>query len=434
MSLPFYRAFEERYRGSRDLIKARLAIYLDFIVPLKNIYSTCPALDLGCGRGEWLELLVENNFSAKGVDLDLGMLEACKALNLPAEREDALAFLSGACDESWAIVSGFHIAEHLPFADLQLLISEALRVLKPAGLLILETPNVENLVVGTSEFYLDPSHSRPIPPQLLTFLTEHSGFKRTKILRLNETSQFIKTDRPALVNVLYGPSPDFAVVAQKNTSDEQLALFNAPFEKNYGYALSDLALKYDNAQNQSIDSVNIQLTHLYSQTMQLGQKTESIQEAMKSISHHFQQQLNEMQLNYEAKLHELLSSTSWRITRPIRALKSITAWRSVWSGSLARSSIRKVAVTAARKLYALRPALLRKAANLIRRHPRLFAHLRQFALHHGIIITHPSSMLLDRQARIDQLIATESDLKQLSPHARGVYSSLRRALSQKEGA
>ena len=77
MSSDFYRAFEDRYRGSRDLIKSRLRVYLPFVEPLKALYSDCIAVDLGCGRGEWLELLKEKGIGAHGVDLDDGMLSAC---------------------------------------------------------------------------------------------------------------------------------------------------------------------------------------------------------------------------------------------------------------------------------------------------------------------------------------------------------------------
>jgi O-antigen chain-terminating methyltransferase len=170
MTNDFYRAFEDRHRGTRELIKSRLQVYVPFVEPLRSIYEDCKAVDLGCGRGEWLEILRENGFDAMGVDLDDGMLAACEDLGLPAERGEAIAHLRTIPDESLTVVSGFHIAEHIAFADLQILVQEALRVLRPAGLLILETPNPENIVVGTAGFYIDPTHQRPLPPLLLSFL------------------------------------------------------------------------------------------------------------------------------------------------------------------------------------------------------------------------------------------------------------------------
>lgn len=241
----FYRAFEDRLRGSRELIKERQKVYLSFLQPLKQLYAENSVLDLGCGRGEWLEVLLKDGFQAKGVDLDEGMLEACEALGLPAEQGEAIAMLERTPDASMAVVSGFHIAEHMPFSRLQHLVGEALRVLKPAGLLILETPNPENLVVGTNNFYLDPTHERPIPHLALNFLAEYSGFSRTKTLRLQELPQLLNETNLELMHVLGGASPDYGVVAQKNAVEEQLALFDEAFAKEYGLALDILAWRYD---------------------------------------------------------------------------------------------------------------------------------------------------------------------------------------------
>uniref|UniRef100_UPI0035CD32AC methyltransferase domain-containing protein n=1 Tax=Pseudomonas mosselii TaxID=78327 RepID=UPI0035CD32AC len=244
----FYRAFEDRYRGSRELIKERLQVYRGFIAPLQSLYSECAALDLGCGRGEWLELLQEQGFRSLGVDLDEGMLEVCDALGLPTERCDVLEKLKALPDESQVMVSGFHIAEHLPFASLQVLVAEALRVLKPAGLLILETPNAENIVVGTNNFYLDPTHERPIPHLLLGFLTEYSGFARSKLLRLQEAAGLDAAKDISLSTVLGGVSPDYAIVAQKQGEAAQLGLFDEVFSVSYGVGLGTLAERYEHRQ------------------------------------------------------------------------------------------------------------------------------------------------------------------------------------------
>lgn len=245
MNEAFYRAFEERYRGSRDLIKSRLRAYLPFVGPLSSLYSELNAIDLGCGRGEWLELLKEVGFDAQGVDLDDGMLAVCRAIGLKVQTCDAVEFLKGLPGESQVIVSGFHIAEHMPFVDLQALVQEAFRVLKPAGLLILETPNSENIVVGSSSFYLDPTHQRPIPPPLLAFIPEYYGFARVKTLRLQESAGLSCNSAPTLLDVLSGVSPDYAVVAQKVAAPEQMKLFAMEFEKDYGLTLETLAQKYE---------------------------------------------------------------------------------------------------------------------------------------------------------------------------------------------
>ncbi|MFH2055588.1 MAG: hypothetical protein ABIJ61_06505, partial [bacterium] len=124
--------------------------------------------------------------------------------------------------------------------------SHALRVLKDGGLLILETPNPENLAVATNNFYLDPTHVRPLPPGLLSFLTEFEGFRRTKVLRLQEPKDLRKDD-PSLLDVLSGASPDYAVIAQKDGPAAFLADFDQAFSAEYGISSQELADRHSNA-------------------------------------------------------------------------------------------------------------------------------------------------------------------------------------------
>jgi len=243
MSNLFYRAFEDRHRGSRELIKSRLTAYLPFLVPMTAL-RTPAALDLGCGRGEWLELLGESGFAARGVDLDEGMLEACRERGLDVATQDALASLRAQPDASLSLVSAFHLVEHIPFESVQELIAEALRVLEPGGLLVMETPNPENLVVATSGFYMDPSHLRPIPPQLLEFVVEFGGFARHRVVRLQESPQLHGSAPLELMNVLNGVSPDYSVVAQKAGELTVTAPFDSAFSASYGLDLTTLAQRY----------------------------------------------------------------------------------------------------------------------------------------------------------------------------------------------
>jgi SAM-dependent methyltransferase len=202
MSDSFYRLFEDRFRGSRELIQSRLEVYLPFVQPLLQFYPDGLVLDLGCGRGEWLELLTANGFKTIGVDLDSGMLEDCKERGLHVNKADAIAFIASLPNESQVIVSAFHVVEHIPFDQLRELVAHALRVLRPGGLLILETPNPENIVVATRSFYLDPTHTRPIPAELLGFVAEHAGFERVKTLRLQEDQGLCNKVDISLQNVL----------------------------------------------------------------------------------------------------------------------------------------------------------------------------------------------------------------------------------------
>ncbi|MDF2462277.1 MAG: hypothetical protein K0Q43_512 [Ramlibacter sp.] len=253
MSPDFYRAFEDRHRGTRESIQERQRVYLAFLRPLAQLLPGAVLADLGCGRGEWLELVRSEGWAAQGVDMDEGMLRACRELGLDVRQGDALAYLQGLPDASVAVVSAFHVAEHLPFDVLQALTAQALRVLQPGGLLVLETPNPENLVVGSSGFYMDPTHNRPLPPLLLSFLPEFVGFGRVKTLRLQEGVSQAAEAPVALIDVLAGVSPDYAVVAQKGTfdalgdanRDEAIAALDAAFAREWGVTLNALADRHD---------------------------------------------------------------------------------------------------------------------------------------------------------------------------------------------
>ena len=265
-STDFYRAFEERYRGSRDVIKERLKVYQATLDAIKKCDHEAKALDLGCGRGEWLELLDEQDFNTFGVDLDEGMLEACQKRGLRAEKFDAIEYLEKLDDESLNIITGFHIAEHLPFETLQKLIKHSLRALKPGGILILETPNPENIVVAGNLFYLDPSHLRPIPTQLLSFSAEHAGFMRLKVLRLQEDEGIKASSEPTLWDVLEGASPDYAILAQKEGPSEIIQLFDDLFGREVGLKPQDIATRFDQGFKRKISELSNQFNQLKDQT------------------------------------------------------------------------------------------------------------------------------------------------------------------------
>jgi SAM-dependent methyltransferase len=264
MSNSFYKAFEDQFRGSRELIKERLRAYQPFLVHIKDIDPNGKALDLGCGRGEWLEILAELKIAASGIDLDEGMLSDCRTLGLDVEQGNAITKMSQQPDNSLVLISGFHIAEHLSNADLQTLIQESYRALQPGGLLILETPNTENISVATVNFYFDPSHLRPIPAKLLQFLTLHVGFTRSKIIGLQESTGLRDDHRPpTLFQVINDASPDYAVIAQKNASKEELERFDTAFSKSYGLHLDQLAARYDADIQNRLSAIEIKLAKLW---------------------------------------------------------------------------------------------------------------------------------------------------------------------------
>ena len=220
----FYVAFEDAFRGDRADIRDGLLHYLADLDAAGTVGAATPLLDLGCGRGEWLELLRERDVPAAGVDLNKVAVEQCRASGLKVTHDDAIAHLSHIADSSLGAVSAFHIIEHLPFDRLLELLQTSCRKLVPGGVLLLETPNPENILVGSHTFYHDPTHRNPLTPTSSAFFVRYSGFTDPEIRRLHPypDSARVIGDDPLTARVnghLCGPQ-DFALIARKPGSPE----------------------------------------------------------------------------------------------------------------------------------------------------------------------------------------------------------------------
>lgn len=242
----FYKSFEDKFRGQRSEIKKRLLAYEPFLQILKQQDEKPAAVDLGCGRGEWLEILKQNGFAARGCDVSEEMLKECEKNALEAKNQGAIEFLSELEDSSLALVSAFQLVEHLEFSELCELIKQARRVLKDGGILLLETPNPENLRVATLTFYLDVTHVKPIPPMLLEYLCEFEGFNNTFMMRLNSNLSFsedLENQNVTLRDVLSSVGLDYAVLGLKNGDEKtREAFLNAA---KSGYSFEELADRFD---------------------------------------------------------------------------------------------------------------------------------------------------------------------------------------------
>lgn len=212
-----YAELEDNFRGTPEEIKERFRTYLPHIKSL-DVATDGPILDLGCGRGEWLELLKEEGHKALGVDTNQVMLDRCRARGLDVIENDALKYLRGVPDKSLSAVTGFHIIEHLQIEVLVSWLDEIVRVLQPGGLVIFETPNPENVLVGSNFFYLDPTHRNPVPSLLVKFLLESRGFDRIEVTNLHAWDEARiggENELTARFNELfYGPM-DYAIAGWK---------------------------------------------------------------------------------------------------------------------------------------------------------------------------------------------------------------------------
>ena len=308
MQEEFYKAFEDRYRGSRELIKSRVSVYLPIVNSLQKIHDNCNAIDLGCGRGEWLEILQENGISAMGVDENYQMLDVCKKYNLNVQKSDIISFIKGQADASISLISALHVVEHISFEDLKILAKESLRVLKKGGIIILETPNPENIRVSMESFYLDPTHTRPIPSGLLTFLMEFYKYKRVKILKLQESKELSNKEDISILQVIDGVSPDYAVVAQKDAEKDILEQFDDIFSQKSGISLEMLAEKFE----KRLIKIEKNTHQLLSASKETLLEINILKEKINSI------ELKEKSAQEE--YNKIINSNSWRVTRPLRLL------------------------------------------------------------------------------------------------------------------
>lgn len=187
-----YADFEDEFRGLKEEIKEGLRVFLPFIQSLEDSHRECHVLDLGCGRGEWLELLRYIGVKATGVDINPVFIDELKENGLDSVSADAFSFLKESGPSSYTAVSAFHLIEHLPQSSRILLLDEIYRVLIPGGMAIIETPNPRNIFVGSGDFYRDPEHITPVFPDTLAFVARNIGF-------VDSTAYFFKDGRKELI-------------------------------------------------------------------------------------------------------------------------------------------------------------------------------------------------------------------------------------------
>jgi 2-polyprenyl-3-methyl-5-hydroxy-6-metoxy-1,4-benzoquinol methylase/FtsZ-binding cell division protein ZapB len=219
------RAHALRFRGTREEIIERVTIYLP---ELKSVAELGPVLDIGCGGGELLEVLKANNIAAYGIEIVDAAVDKCRAAGLDARLDDALHHLSSVPKSSLGAVTAIHVVEHLGINTLIEVIDLSLQALKPGGMIIFETPNPGNVMVGADSFYLDPTHDHPIPSALLDFLVSIRGFTDAQVVPLKRAPNLFTPVMPDegvwandvsrvaqhVANVFLG-AEDYSVIARR---------------------------------------------------------------------------------------------------------------------------------------------------------------------------------------------------------------------------
>jgi O-antigen chain-terminating methyltransferase len=203
--------FADRFRGSEERIRRAHKMYID------RFRGASDVLDIGCGRGEFLEAAREAGIVARGIDLNEENIALCRSKGLDAYSGDVFEYLQRASEFSLGGVFCSQVVEHLPPArvpDLVRLIAAGARSGSPV---LFETPNPECLAIFATHFYLDPTHTRPIPAALLAFYLEEAGFGEIEVKYLSPAMETMPalSDIPERFRDSFFGGLDYAVFARK---------------------------------------------------------------------------------------------------------------------------------------------------------------------------------------------------------------------------
>jgi O-antigen chain-terminating methyltransferase len=185
------RFFAARFSGDEPVIRKQSEAFVELFARRERV------LDLGSGRGTFLELLRDRRIGGYGVDLDPTMTDEVRSRGLEAYTADALEHLRSCGDASLDGLYSRHVAEHILPGELVAVLRELRRVLRPGSPIVFVTPNPATLTVGAHTFWLDPQHRRPIPPELFSFYLEVEGYLRVETRTSQPSDTRLNEDVPA---------------------------------------------------------------------------------------------------------------------------------------------------------------------------------------------------------------------------------------------
>ena len=170
-----YVGFEDRFRGSQDEIRSRLSDYLPVLASASDV------VDVGCGRGELLDLLRQHGVTARGVDTNEGMVHLCRGRGLDAEQSDALGFLERQPDGSLGGLAAIQVVEHFEPAYLLRFLETAYHKMRDGAPMVLETINPACWMAFFECYIRDITHRQALHPDTLRYLVQTSGFSRVDV-------------------------------------------------------------------------------------------------------------------------------------------------------------------------------------------------------------------------------------------------------------
>ena len=206
-----YGRFTERFRGTEEYVRTGQSVYLPYFVGRTNV------LDLGCGRGEFLEMMRSAGVGSRGIDLNPECVARCRQKGLAAEAADLFAYMNEQPEATFDGIFCAQVVEHLPPERVPEMIRLAASRLAVGGVLAIETPNPECLAIFATHFYLDPGHARPIPYPLLVFYLEEFGIGRIEVRQLSPAADTVPSlaSLPAEFREAFFGGLDYVVIGRK---------------------------------------------------------------------------------------------------------------------------------------------------------------------------------------------------------------------------
>jgi SAM-dependent methyltransferase len=216
-----YVAFEDRFRGSEEEIRKRQEDYVQYFKGQSDV------LDVGCGRGEFLELLRENGVRGRGLDFNPEMVELCKSRGLEATHADARGYLRAQADQSLGGLIALQVVEHLEPAYLAEVLSLGYDKLRPGATMVLETINPACWVAFFESFIRDLTHVKPIHPDTLQYLLQASGFSDVQIVYRSPIAEGGKLRRVTPRPEHYGDTAQDAITELVSSFNSNVDRLNA---------------------------------------------------------------------------------------------------------------------------------------------------------------------------------------------------------------
>ncbi len=221
MKSDYYLNFENQFRGESTSINEQFSKYLELIKLSLDVNESSKLLDIGSGRGEWLQICKQVVHECIGIENDSHMVQLCRKKGLNILEDDAILALNKISSNSISIITAFHIIEHMEHKTIINLLSECYRVLNSKGILIIETPSIDNLVVSANNFYVDPTHITHINSDALIFDIRNVGFSDVKEFNIHGGP--LQNDKHSkITRVFNGIAQDLLVIAVKNIDMSKL--------------------------------------------------------------------------------------------------------------------------------------------------------------------------------------------------------------------